>query len=174
MSRIFKLISVPLLVIVTACSAIPKREAPPAVASRELIKVYKKIIEYEDGLPQEALDPSRATPDDPRRYFGYVVGYETKNREWYDRVRKRFHQLVPDPSRVDPATAAKTRQLLDDLQRRYGISDEALLLMMRGRSRHLIREYIKSHPSYHVTRLARYYRYGGKTFPGERRSGPPP
>jgi hypothetical protein len=159
-----KLISVALFAAVTGCSVVPKREAASPVESKELVRVYKKIVEYEDGLPEQALDPSKFTSDDPHGYYGYVLGYEIKNKDLRDRLYKRFHQLIPDISKADPETAARTKRLLDDLQRRFGISFDAVCTMTwdmtNPQQGEAIERYIKAHSTYHITRYARYH-FGG-------------
>ena len=163
MSRALHCLAVGIVLLMAGCEAVPIERKGKVSISPELASLYVELIKYENGLPSGALDPRTFASDDPSGYWQYVAGYETRKRKVYDRLYKRFQQFFPFPkdvNAVQPAELvqlAKKRVVLDELQRRFGISFYAMASMEWSSDQQL--EYVRRNSDYGVTRMARWYGY---------------
>ena len=164
MSRALHLVAVGIVLLMVGCEAVPKERKGKVSISPELASLYVELIKYENGLPFGALDPRTFASDDPSGYWQYVAGYETRKRKVYDRLYKRFQKFFPFPkdvNAVQPAElvqVAKKREVLDELQRRFGISSYAMGSMEWSSDQR--EEYVRRNSSYGITRMARWFGYG--------------
>ena len=163
MSRALRWVAGGIVLLMVGCEAVPKERKGKVSISPELASLYVELIKYENGLPFGALDPRTYASDDPIGYWQYLVPYETRTRKLSDRLYKRLQRFFPFPKDINSVTAtelvqvAKRREVLDELQRRFGISHYAMGRMEWSSDQR--EEYIRRNFNYGVTRMVRYYIY---------------
>ena len=157
----FQWIAVAIGLVMAGCATAPAKQKVKISILPRLASLYAKQIKYENGLPARALDPSKWASDDPYGYFGGVIGYETRMEQLESELKRQLDWYFPDPNYLTPAQMAEKRELLDELQKRFGISLYAMYKMAWS-SDQIIRYIRRHYREYGMTRIGRFYMYPEK------------
>ena len=164
--------------LMVACQTVPFQQTTKLTISPKLARLYLQMVRSENELSSEVFNPANYTSDDPDGNKGYALAYITRTQDVDLVLISKLDRIIPDIWKLDPVEAAGTRALLDELQKRFGITFYALSRM--GWPSHQWVAYVKCHGDYGVTRWARYAIYDpeqevekrkrGQWYPDVRRS----
>ena len=143
--------------LIGACQTVPPQQTTKVSISPKLARLYLQKIRSENELSSETFNPATYASDDPEGFKRYTLAYSTRTQDVNNVLLTQLDRIIPDIWKLDAAEAARTRAILDELQKRFGITSYALSRM--GWPSHQWVAYVKRHGDYGITRWARYAIY---------------
>lgn len=140
-----------------ACQTVPPQQTTKVSISPKLARLYLQKVRSENELSSEVFNPANYASDDPDGNKRYVLAYMTRKQDVDMVLLTQLDRIIPYVWKLDAAEAARTRALLDELQKRFGITSYAMSRMGWPSDQQL--EYVKRHGDYGVTRWVRYSIY---------------
>jgi hypothetical protein len=120
--------------------------------SPELISIYKKTVDYENGLPATWRTDT---------YDLELVGYAHRNQDRYRVIKQEWEKCVGKLKEAELSQGESMASTIYALQLRYGATYLSIALINKKptiqESRKAMLEYVKRHPELRLTEIAQFY-----------------